>query len=806
MPAGEIASGQNFPLTDFSDQATGLSVKLTATGETLPDGAFWMIAVRPNTPQEVYPERFLMAPQPPDGPKQWMCPLAVIDWTGGLNDSPPPSPLGTNPILDCRAKFCNLVGLTKRERSSCCTFRVGDGINTFGDFTSIQSAINNLPTQGGELCVLAGRYFEELTLAGCTDVVIHGCGPDTRIASLSLQPNGPAPSGNPVISIQSSRHLELRSFAVEADQGSVGIQLQTGITDVLMRDLIVVGVDQPGVSIDGNSVRLESCIIALQDVESDSPAVYADGREIRVVENWIGLLASAVLPNSVQTDLQPTQPLPAAVAIANTTTVNRTKASCGIQIGGVSRDVYVLCNEIQGGRGNGITLGSLRIIDNQDRLLRQIIGFYDGGVARDPCSPGNNLVNTTVPPDSTGKTGTVVVAGHLTNIHLERNRIRNMGLAGIGPVGFFNLQDTQEVVSISQLFVIQNEISSCPNGTVAVIEDADSAFLGYAAVALPDVADLVVRDNQILNAGAALSDPVCGIFLLHGEQVEISRNQILDLRDWSTTNPKSAAGLRAGISILMVTPPESPSAANAYVDGVAALSVFDNVIQVPVGVILSVAGLGGFSIRGNQLATGGLAGANSGRLAAGVAVFNFGTSIELPAPVTTIGAFLAALENVNQGASFSSALDLDPAATSIEGSVGPGPVLFSQNRCYVELAPSAEGKGAGTLDTLSSVFILTFDDLGFHDNQCGLVCSPGQGLCDALLVGLSLRATSNRVQEKPGLEKRGLRDNVTEGSVLVSLATLAFGNITALNVCTNGVVALGLAPSDFTNASASNII
>jgi hypothetical protein len=151
-----------------------------------------------------------------------------------------------------------------------------------------------------------------------------------------------------------------------------------------------------------------------------------------------------------------------------------------------------------------------------------------------------------------------------------------------------------------------------------------------------------------------------------------------------------------------------------------------------------------------------LAGANSGRLAAGVTVFNFGTSIELPAPVTTIGAFLAALENINQGASFSSALKLDPAATSIEGTVGPGPVLFSQNRCYVEL------------------------------------------------VGLSLRATSNRVQEKPG-SRENIAGGSAPGSVLVSLVTLAFGNITALNICTNGVLALGLAPSDFANATASNI-
>jgi hypothetical protein len=63
--------------------ATGIQVTISLPQSgVLTLGAFWMITVRPSTPQAVYPERLLAGPQPPDGPRQWVCPLAVIEWKG----------------------------------------------------------------------------------------------------------------------------------------------------------------------------------------------------------------------------------------------------------------------------------------------------------------------------------------------------------------------------------------------------------------------------------------------------------------------------------------------------------------------------------------------------------------------------------------------------------------------------------------------------------------------------------------------------------------------------------------------------
>jgi hypothetical protein len=65
------------PGTPVSLEGTGLQVTLS-NNQPWHLGDYWQIAVRPGEPTEVYPRRYLEAPQPPDGPRLWACPLAVI--------------------------------------------------------------------------------------------------------------------------------------------------------------------------------------------------------------------------------------------------------------------------------------------------------------------------------------------------------------------------------------------------------------------------------------------------------------------------------------------------------------------------------------------------------------------------------------------------------------------------------------------------------------------------------------------------------------------------------------------------------
>jgi Family of unknown function (DUF6519) len=91
----------------------GLQVTLsTPGGGIFTVGDYWLIGVRPSTPSKIYPAR-LESDQPPDGPRRWACPLAVL---GMVHDNPAV-------IVDCRRPFKNLVELT--ENSCCeCSFKV----------------------------------------------------------------------------------------------------------------------------------------------------------------------------------------------------------------------------------------------------------------------------------------------------------------------------------------------------------------------------------------------------------------------------------------------------------------------------------------------------------------------------------------------------------------------------------------------------------------------------------------------------------------------------------------------------------
>ena len=70
--------------------------------EAYPVGAYWTIAVRPGVGPGaegvVYPQRILDRPQPPDGPRQWLTPLAFIRWRpGAAPDGGLRSPLRRTP-------------------------------------------------------------------------------------------------------------------------------------------------------------------------------------------------------------------------------------------------------------------------------------------------------------------------------------------------------------------------------------------------------------------------------------------------------------------------------------------------------------------------------------------------------------------------------------------------------------------------------------------------------------------------------------------------------------------------------------
>jgi Family of unknown function (DUF6519) len=142
LPAG----GGTVTLTDpVTSTSTGVTATITVpTGMPLWDGSFWQIAVRPATPQGVYPEDLLTEPQPPDGPRRWVCPLAVINWR-------------THTVTDCRSCFDNLVTLSRRK-PGCCTVSIGTDDVTAA--TPLQTLIDRAAAQADTVtvCLSPGVY------------------------------------------------------------------------------------------------------------------------------------------------------------------------------------------------------------------------------------------------------------------------------------------------------------------------------------------------------------------------------------------------------------------------------------------------------------------------------------------------------------------------------------------------------------------------------------------------------------------------------------------------------------------------
>ena len=717
----------------------------------------------------------------------------------------------------------------------CCTCTVGDGAESVGKYTSIQAAIDSLPATGGEVCILPGRYYENVFIEDRQDIIVHGCGSRTRVASPSLQSgsstnspaspagasSGPGAQFSAVISIASSRHIELRSFAVEAAQGDVGILIdgtgallstpsgnpggsgptvlrklfvtsQTllakrglGVVDTTIEDMVITASTLPAIlAKSALLLHIDSNRIAMEDVFSMWPAVYVSGTEIHIDDNWVGIQSATNLlewvPARVSGDMisaagpiiGSSAPKAQASTSAQELIVGRVaKHPGGVLIAGASQDVSIVGNMIEGGSRNGITLGSFVILDAKGVETNQTIGLH---LTKEDAYSTTPTLYT--PGETPGRPGTtVVVGGKLVHIQIDRNRIANMGLCGIGPAGFFNLRETLEVITVEDLSIKSNTITNTLQRTTAPL-GKDSSVFGYGSICLPDVKNLIIRDNFISNFGTKPGSNVCGIFILHGQMVEISRNHVLEDRDWNEAPTESEAEtnpLHGGIRALLVTSPTFSTTSSRtlwssggailgpiYEPGLPALRIEHNVVRVPLGESLAALGFGPFAIVDNHFGSGGTIVGTGSPFAQTVAILNMGASLESAAAANAPSAIYT-----NAKIQYSPLESRDvPHPTS-------GTVLFTNNICQLE-------SRAFRQHSFASVAVVSLDHLVFANNHCWLDAPRKNVSLDAFLLAGSLQVTGNRFQEAPT-------------SVLVSGWTVGALNVTSQNISTYCLLASG---------------
>jgi len=759
------------PATELQD---GILLKFdTPAGTNYVAGDYWTFQVRAG---EIANPEILIDHKAPKGIHYHRVPLAILTWQDTQNST----------IEDCRHIFQPLTKL-----ATCCTYRVGDGMHSHGDFEKIQDAINSLPPEGGEVCVLPGEYKESITIDKLHNVTIKGCGKRSRVVSPAAAETDPA---NPIIHVNESQGIAIQSLAIIAHPNGIGVLLegpdlnlqaepgkQGGtLRHITLENLYVEAATRCAIETHvGFFITIRNCQVEMSDVPSDAVGVFFTGDDSLIEGNLIRVRSAKATAAGVA--------VKGGDSLDSKLFLPASSGKGGLQIGGTSERVWIKNNLIQGGIRNGITLGTLVESEDGEIFTTDIPGHK--GV-KDPCNPCKPTDDSDPTPDP-GTTTTITSAGDLYEIYIEHNHISNMGANGIGVEKFFDLKARDEFITVHRLTIVANEIRDCLNRPIADIPATMLDSMGYGGISLADVEYLVLRDNVIEDNGPDYIQPVCGIFILHGEGIEISRNRILN-NGARTSEPAASAkvGRRGGINIVYgIAPPlpVDPRAVAAKLprlpaqNGVPAVKVHENIVTVPLGQALALTALGPVSVVGNQFTSHGvIVRVNSPTFwASTVMIFNLGLSNEFYFQLLAFRAVqngqVKAPGNVN--AEDDSAVVPQPGLDDVRLGqyLANGNVIFSNNQCAVDLLER------GFSFAVSSILIFSLDDIGFHANQCDCDLLDDIIISHAVIFGISLRVTDNRFKE-------GIFN------ALLSAITLGMLNTTTDNQSTHCLLIRGVFP------------
>ena len=232
------------------------------------------------------------------------------------------------------------------------------------------------------------------------------------------------------------------------------------------------------------------------------------------------------------------------------------KAWGGLHIAGGCSDILVERNLIDGGLGHGITLGSAHL----------------EGSTVDPAEPYDHGSHFTIAPfdDCPSVLGGFTFETTLTSaddepalvpddgphdLRIRRNRIRAMGGSGISVLGFWpevSVRTLVEQIQTHDLDIDDNIIEgNCTHPPESSLPPALREVDAFGGVVLANADGLRVHDNLIRSNGADHRHPVCGVYVLHGENITVENNQIQDngRRDSTTIPVRIDCGTAVSLAI-----------------------------------------------------------------------------------------------------------------------------------------------------------------------------------------------------------------------------------------------------------------
>ena len=194
---------------------------------------FWRFAVRPATPQAIYPQRYLDAPQPPDGPRQWITDLAIAGETGK----------GVSVVADCRVPWVP----NGQEICDCCGLTLDpDAVAARG---GLQAVVDGLAGSAARLSLKTGTYplaqplvltkqHAGLTIEGCNDGVIIAAGDGDPAAFISG-----------LVRLDGAVELTLRNLTFQPPvvpiAGADGVAVMVGVLITSATDLVIEACNFP---------------------------------------------------------------------------------------------------------------------------------------------------------------------------------------------------------------------------------------------------------------------------------------------------------------------------------------------------------------------------------------------------------------------------------------------------------------------------------------------------------------------------------------------------------------------------------
>jgi hypothetical protein len=759
---------------------TGLELRFT--GNDRVPGDFWIIAARPETPQEVLPWRLRTNGMKPFGHRRYFAPLAVVKWTLPFASET----INGEIIHDCRKTFRPLTDL-----ETCCTFHVGDGKHSFGDFNSLAEALANLPDTGGKICMLPGRHYANVEIAYKSHITICGCGDQ----SILFTEEGRA--ADPTITIRHCDNITIEglSFVARRNRAIYLSDMEADLdiasnTIIIRRNYFVAGGNaiyihtQSDVAGD-NNIYIGYNEIAIPNVDTAGVGIFCLADGVCIAHNRVLVVPDPqddrftpvddngdALPEPNPCDMTPQEEEDLDIIyfwaiwdlihnLFGWSDENPYLALGGIQIGGSSERVRLLDNVIVGGASNGITLGHMP--SDLDTI----------GLALVPHPRWDEFHRTAM---TTGDfdLGTLVLGelgpwlGHfkpaLYGITIERNEIRDMGLAGVGTICFFKqttvLQDI--VVIVNDLQLRDNKIVHCAQQIPSITRN--SMFVGYGGVVMAVLERGAILDNLIQDCGKRSAEPICGIYIMSGDKLEISRNRILNngpaenlgLPPGSANPFPTRLGTRGGIFIASLTKADILDVflSEGIRNGLPAAKIQDNIVVQPLGQALFVIALGPVSVLGNNFTTQDQDITNELSInAATVYILNLGVSndqlrVNFEPTLSQLSHLPSGLLTANN--------PVYTVGLILEGFLylPSGQVMFNNNQV------TFDQRNLETDATLSSVSIITSDDVSFcanqleclglgtvYDEELGIVSISDFVVTDALLVGMTVRTADNRFQE-----------------------------------------------------------